>query len=87
MVLETLESLTDLLKDLTPIIKQIGLDGARKFYEFEQKGYFEILNQLGKALDEITSRYKIEDFKQLSENLVMITDTLVNITDPQMLNK
>ncbi len=87
MVLETLESLTDLFKDITPIIKQIGLDGARKFYGLEQKGYFEILNQLGKATDEIISRYKIEDFKQLSDNLVLITDTLVNIADPQMLNK
>ena len=48
MVMETLESFTDLAKDVTPIIKQIGLDSVQKFHELEQKGYFELLNQLGK---------------------------------------
>ena len=61
MVLEMLESLTDLAKDATPIVKQMGLDGVKKFHEFEQKGYFEILNQLGIAMDTIVSRYSKEE--------------------------
>lgn len=87
MVLEILESFTDLAKDLTPIVKQIGLDGVQKFHELEHKGYFEILNQLGKTMDTILSRYSEVDLQRLSVNLVPVADTLVNIADPNLLNK
>ena len=87
MVLETLESFTDLANDVTPIIKQIGLDGVQKFNEFEQKGYFELLNQLGITFDTILSRYSKEDLQKLSGNLVPVIDTLVSIADPNILNK
>ena len=87
MVLEILESFTDLAKDLTPIVKQIGLDGVKKFHELEQKGYFEILNQLGKTMDTVLSRYSEEDLQRLSVNLIPVTDTLVNIADSNLLNK
>jgi uncharacterized protein YjgD (DUF1641 family) len=87
MVMETLESFTDLAKDVTPIIKQIGLDGVQKFHELEQKGYFELLNQLGKTFDQILSKYSIEDIQKLSENLVPVIDTLSTIADPRMLGK
>ena len=87
MVLEILESFTDLAKDLTPIVKQIGLDGVQKFHELEQKGYFEVLNQLGKTMDTVLSRYSEEDLQRLSVNLIPVADTLVNIADPNLLNK
>jgi uncharacterized protein YjgD (DUF1641 family) len=87
MLLQTLESLTDLAKDLTPIVKQIGLDGVNKFYEFEQKGYFDLLSQLTETLDIIVSRYSREEIQQLSDNLVPVVDTLMNIADPKLLVK
>ena len=87
MVMETLESFTDLAKDVTPIIKQIGLDGVQKFHELEQKGYFELLNQIGKTFDKVLSKYSIEDIQKLSENLVPVIDTLSTIADPRMLGK
>ena len=87
MVMETLESFTDLAKDVTPIIKQIGLDGVQKFHELEQKGYFELLNQLGKTFDLVLSKYSIEDIQKLSENLVPVIDTLSTIADPRILGK
>jgi uncharacterized protein YjgD (DUF1641 family) len=87
MVLETLESLNDLTKDLTPIVKQIGLDGINKFNELEQKGYFEVINQLGITIDTIMSRYSREDLRKLSDNLIPVTDTLMIIADPRVLEK
>jgi len=87
MVLETLESITDLVKDLAPIIKQMGLDGVQKFQELEQKGYMEIANQVGKSMDTILSRYSIDEIKNLSYNIVNIFDTLSAIGDPKVLNK
>ena len=35
--METLESFTDLTKDITPIIKQIGLDGFKSFMNLNRK--------------------------------------------------
>ena len=87
MVLETLESVNDLTKDLTPIIKQIGLDGINKFHEMELKGHFDVLNQLGVALDTILSKYSREDLRKISDNLVQVTDTLMVIADPRVLDK
>lgn len=86
-VLEILESLSDLAKDVTPIIKQIGLDGVQKFHELEQKGYFEILNQLANTMDSVLSRYSVEDLQKLSDNLIPIVDSLINIADPKLLKK
>jgi len=87
MVLETLESITDITRDLTPIIKQIGLDGVQKFHEIEQKGYLEVASQIGKTMDTILSRYSIEEIKNLSDNLVRVVDTLTAIGNPEVLNK
>ena len=87
MVMETLESFTDLAKDVTPIIKQIGLDGVQKFHELEQKGYIELLSQLGKTFDLLLTKYSIEDIQKLSENLVPVFDTLAGIADPKVLSK
>jgi uncharacterized protein YjgD (DUF1641 family) len=87
MVLETLESINDLTKDITPIIKQIGLDGINKFHELEQKGYFDVVNQLRTTIDTVLSRYSREDLRKLSENLVPVTETLMIIADPRVLDK
>ena len=87
MVLETIHSMNDLMKDLTPIIKQLGLDGIQKFHELEQKGYFEILGQLAKATDNVVSRYSKEDIMKLSDNLMPVADAVVNFGDRRFLEK
>jgi uncharacterized protein YjgD (DUF1641 family) len=87
MVMETLESFSDLAKDLAPIIKQIGLDGVQKFQELEQRGYVELFIQLGKTFDKILTRYSVDDIKGLSDNLVLVLDTLTILGDPKVLNK
>ncbi len=87
MAVDLIESLTDLAKDVTPIVKQIGLDGIKKFHDLEQKGYFEVLDQMGKSMDKILSRYSVEEIRNMSDNLVKVVDTLVNIADPRLLDK
>lgn len=86
-ILNTLESFSDLTKDITPIVKQVGLDGVQKFYEFEQKGYFEVLNQIGLAIDTIVSRYSKDDMQKISVNLVKVFDTLSIVSDEKVLEK
>lgn len=87
MAVDLIESLTDLAKDVTPIVKQIGLDGISKFHDLEQKGYFEVLDQLGKSMDKILSRYSVEEIRNMTDNLVQVVDTIINIADPKLLDK
>lgn len=87
MLFHTMENLSDLVKDLSPIVRQMGIDATDKFNEFDKKGYFEILNQIGIAMDKTMSRYSKEDIKNLSENMITVIDTLMALTDPAVMRK
>jgi len=87
MLFRTLENITDLIKDFSPIIKQIGTDATVKFNELDSKGYFELMKQLSLAMDTIMSRYSRKDIENLSDNIVTLTDTLLTVTDPAIMNK
>ena len=87
MLFRTLENITDLLKDASPIIKQIGIDATNKFNELDNKGYFEVLNQITIAIDTIMSRYSRKDIEHLSDNIITIMETLLAITDPEVMKK
>ncbi len=45
-MLEMLESAKDFMKDISPVIHQMGLDAINKMNEFEQNGYFDIVRNL-----------------------------------------
>lgn len=47
-MLEMLESAKDFMKDISPILHQMGLDAVNKMNEFDQKGYFDIIRNLTK---------------------------------------
>lgn len=84
-VLNTFESILDLLKDLGPISREIIIDSIYKLHELEQKGYFEFFTTLTKVLDNVVSHYSVHDVQQLADNVVTILDTVKNLTQPDML--
>lgn len=84
-LLETMESLNDLLKDAAPILQQVGLDAVHKLHELEQKGYFDFLSELGRMMDNIVTHFSKEDVRALSDNVVFILETVKNLTQPDML--
>jgi uncharacterized protein YjgD (DUF1641 family) len=45
-MLEMLESAKDFMKDISPVLHQVGLDAVNKMNEFDQKGYFDIVRNL-----------------------------------------
>lgn len=79
------ESFNDLLKDAGPMINEMGVDAIYKLHEFEEKGYFEFLRETGNVMDKIISHYSQEDLRKLGDNMVYLTDTLMKLTDPEML--
>lgn len=61
-VMDMFESITDLLKDVGPIINEAGIDFTNKLHEFEQKGYFEFLKQIIGIVDNTVIAFKKTDF-------------------------
>ncbi len=85
-MLDLMESMTDLAKDVAPIANEVIIDGTKKLHEFEQKGYFEFLREMGHIVDNIVTHYTTDDLRALADNVVTIMDTLRNLTQPDMLN-
>ncbi len=84
-VLDTFESIYDLMQDLGPVANEVIIDMIRKMHEFEQKGYFEFFTEIIRAVDTLITHYSGEDVKLLADNIVTIMDTLKNLTQPEML--
>lgn len=84
-LMEMLESLTDLMKDATPIVNEVIIDFTKKLHEFEQKGYFEFMRESGRILDNVITNFSTEDIRLLSDNVVTILHTVKNLTQPEML--
>lgn len=84
-LLDTLGSVMDLLRDAAPIANEVIIDATRKLHELEVKGYFELLSEFGKIVDNIVTHYGVEDARMLADNVVAILDTVKNLTQPDML--
>ena len=82
---EMMESLSDLIKDLSPILHQIGLDGIHIMNDLENKGYFDFMREAVKIVDNIVGHFSAEDVKLLADNVVTILETVKNLTQPEML--
>ncbi len=82
---EMLESASDFLKDITPILHQVGLDGIKKMNEMEQNGYIDFIREGMKIMENIVTHFKIEDVRDLADNAVTILETVKSLTQPEML--
>jgi uncharacterized protein YjgD (DUF1641 family) len=85
ILLDTLGSAMDLMKDVGPIANEVIIDITRKLHEFEQKGYFEFAREIGTVIDNVVTHYNVRDIQLLADNIVTILDTLKNLTQPEML--
>ncbi|MDA3952187.1 MAG: DUF1641 domain-containing protein [Bacteroidales bacterium] len=85
-VMDMFESITDLLKDVGPIVNEVGIDFTHKLNYFEQKGYFEFFKEVANIMDNIISSYPPAEVRALSDNIITILDTVRNITQPDMLH-
>jgi uncharacterized protein YjgD (DUF1641 family) len=83
---EMLESAADLMKDLSPIINQIGMDAIHHMTELERQGYFDFFRESKKILDNIVAHYSPQDVRELADNVVTILETVRSMTQPDMLS-
>ncbi len=84
-ILDTMGSAMDLMKDVGPIANEVIIDTTKKLHEFEQKGYFDFLMEFGQVIDNVVTHYSKEDVRLLADNVVVILDTVKNLTQPDVL--
>ncbi len=84
-MMDTLESANDFMKDVSPVINQVGLDAIAKFAEFEQKGYLDFFKELMSISDNIVTHFTVQDVRDLADNVVSILEMVKNLTQPDMI--
>ena len=82
---DMLESGYDLIRDISPVLHQIGLDGINAMHDLELKGYVDFVKESGKIIDNIVTHFSTEDVRLLADNVVTILETVKNLTQPEML--
>jgi len=85
-MMDTLESVNDLIKDVSPIVNQVGLDAIDKLAEFEQKGYLDFIKEIMSISDNIVTHFSTEDVRGLADNIVSILEMVKSVTQPEMLS-
>jgi uncharacterized protein YjgD (DUF1641 family) len=84
-MLEMMESARDFMKDVSPILHQVGLDAVNKMNELDQKGYFEYAGQLMKFLDQFIRTFTVDDLRRVQDNLDNLAGIVRNLTSPELI--
>ncbi len=86
VMLSVFESTVDFAKDAGPLVRESIIDMTKKLHEFEKKGYFEFLSEIGKMIDNLICHFSKDDVALLADNIVLIVDTMRKVTQPEMMH-
>ncbi len=85
-MLDQLESFMELWQDLSPLSQDAFLTMMNRLEEMEQKGYFVFLQGGLDIIDRVVTSFSEEDVRQLGENIVLILQTVKEMTQPEIMN-
>ena len=85
MALDQVESLSDLVKDASPIVNDAVLMAVEKMDAMERRGYFRLAKEGQVVLDNIVDAFGPEDVRQLGDNVVTILTTVKQMTQPEIM--
>ena len=84
-LLDQVESLSDLSRELGPISDGVFLTMMTRLDEMERKGYFTFMNGGMEIIDQIVTNFTEDDVRQLGENVVLIMNTVKEMTQPEIM--
>jgi uncharacterized protein YjgD (DUF1641 family) len=85
-MLDQLESLMDLLQTIGPLTDAAFGKAVDVMAEAEQKGYFGFARNGMAIMDNIVTSFTEEDVKHLGDNVVLILNTIKDMTQPQIMS-
>jgi uncharacterized protein YjgD (DUF1641 family) len=84
-MLDQMESFAALWQDVSPLTQAAFLTMMNRLEEAEQKGYFTFVRGGIDIADRVVTTYSEEDVRQLGENIVLILDTVKEMTQPEIM--
>ncbi len=84
-MLDQLESVMELWGDISPLTQNAFLSMMDKLDEMERKGYFTFAQGAMKIMDNVVTSFTEEDVQQLGDNIVLILETIKEMTQPEIL--
>jgi uncharacterized protein YjgD (DUF1641 family) len=84
-MLDQMESFMELWQDIGPLSQDAFLTAMNYLNEMEQKGYFVFLQGGLEMADKIVTSFSEEDVKQLGDNIVLILQTVKEMTQPEIM--
>lgn len=85
-MLDQLESLMDFARTVGPLADEAFGKAVNTLLELEQKGYFGFASGGMKIVDNIVMSFDQEDINKLGENVVLILNTVKDMTQPEIMN-
>ncbi len=85
-MLDQLESLNAMWLDISPLTQAAFLSLMTRLDEMERKGYFAFLQGGVGIFDRIVTSFTEEDVQQLGDNIVLILQTVKEMTQPQIMH-
>ena len=85
ILMNNLESVMDLSKDLSPIINESIIDFTRLMADFETKGYFRFFKSMALLADDFIQQFNADEMNQLREKLPAIIHIMKQLSDEKTL--
>ena len=84
-MLDQMESLAELGRDFSPLSQDAFLTLMTRLDEMERKGYFNFVRGGMEIMDNVVTSFTEEDVRQLGENIVLILQTVKEMTQPDIM--
>lgn len=84
-MLDQMEAVSELTSEVMPLTEGMFLTLMSRLDEMERKGYFTFLQGGMEIMDTVVSNFTEEDVTQLGENIVLILNTMKEMTQPEVM--
>jgi uncharacterized protein YjgD (DUF1641 family) len=85
-LVDRVESMADLFDELQPIGNQAFSQAIHALDHLERQGYFTFARAGGRIAERIVTEFSEEDVNALGENIVLILNTIKEMTQPEIMN-
>jgi len=85
-LLDQLEGGLEMWQDVSPLSREAFLTLLERLGDLERKGYFVFFNGGLDIIERIVTSFNEEDVRQLGENIVLILQTIKEMTQPEIMN-
>lgn len=73
---ERREAVDELVRDMTPVVRQMIEGAAGRLERMQDKGYGEVLGASGKVLDRAVQEFDRESVEAIGDNLLLLLRTI-----------